>query len=322
MNRAYCWLSDGQVIGYRDLDTGLDHLDSTVHLGVYLAAIEEWLMVYGVTCRRVGPQQPAQTVVGRGPVAWWRRRRAERADRARAAAWRDWQLDRPSWRVPTDPPNGGWRDLVRNDAGVALWARAAVDQPTSWHDWGGYSRARAWRVGAVGEESVGAELWRLVRTIDAAWRFVHSVPVGSRGSDIDHVLVGPGGIFTINTKAHLGSNIWVAGDTFMVNGQRHGYIRNSRFEAERARRLIANVTGLDLPVRGLIVVVDPRGLTIRQAPDGVAVTTRHQLVKWLASQPHVLAPAAIDRAFDAIRRSSTWTANTRTNRDVNQPERA
>lgn len=41
---------------------------------------------------------------------------------------------------------------------------------------------------------------------------------GERGSDIDHVLIGPAGVFTVNVKHHPNSSIWVGGDTFMVNG--------------------------------------------------------------------------------------------------------
>jgi hypothetical protein len=36
--------------------------------------------------------------------------------------------------------------------------------------------------------------------LDEAWRVLHSVPVGSRDSDIDHVVIGPGGVYTINAK--------------------------------------------------------------------------------------------------------------------------
>lgn len=308
MNRAYVWLSNGMVIGYRDLETGHDRLDSTEHLGVYIASIEEWLITYGVRCARMGPEQaPPRKQNGRGLLGWWRRRRFERHEAARIAAQREWELDRPVWRIPIDPPHGAWRDLVRNDAGAALWEQVAVRTPTSWQDRKGYSEARAWRVGALGEESVGAELQHLARSGVGDWRYVHSVPVGSRGSDIDHVLVGPAGVFTINTKAHAGSAIWVAGNTFMVNGQRQRYVHNSRFEATRAARLIGRASGLEVPVRGLIVVDSPREFTVREHPDGVEVTTRHQLQRWIRNQPRVLSTEQVDVIFGVVRRSSTWT---------------
>lgn len=159
----------------------------------------------------------------------------------------------------------------------------------------------------MGEETVASELERLGLASGHAWRYVHSVPVGDRGSDIDHVLVCPAGVFTINTKAHMGANIWVAGDTFMVNGRRHPYVRNSRFEAERAARLITETTGLTVPVRPLIVVVDPRGFSIREQPAGVGVTTRSQFGRWIRSQPKAMTSHQVDVVFGAVRQSTTWT---------------
>jgi Nuclease-related domain len=56
-----------------------------------------------------------------------------------------------------------------------------------------------WDRGAEGEEHVGKVLDALV---EHGWRPLHDVSFG-RGN-IDHVLVGPGGLFTIETKSHRG----------------------------------------------------------------------------------------------------------------------
>lgn len=55
-----------------------------------------------------------------------------------------------------------------------------------------------WTRGAQGERKVGAVLDGL----GPEWHVLHDVALG-RGN-IDHVLVGPGGAFTIETKAHRG----------------------------------------------------------------------------------------------------------------------
>jgi hypothetical protein len=163
---------------------------------------------------------------------------------------------------------------------------------------------RAWTTGAAGEATVAAELWRIARP--GAWRFLHSVPVGTRGSDIDHVLIGPAGVFTINTKAHRGSNIWVGGNTFVVNGQRQPYLRNSRHEAARASRLLSAATGTAVDVHPLIVVVDPRRVTARNAPTDVTVLTRKQLKRWVLSLSPVQGPDQVELIFQQARRSTTW----------------
>lgn len=56
-----------------------------------------------------------------------------------------------------------------------------------------------WSQGAKGEEVVGAVLAELT---EKGWLAIHDVSFG-RGN-IDHVLVGPGGLFAIETKSHRG----------------------------------------------------------------------------------------------------------------------
>jgi hypothetical protein len=168
-----------------------------------------------------------------------------------------------------------------------------------------HTPARAWRLGAAGEIRVGAQLDKLARH-DPRWLALHSVPVGSRGSDIDHVVIGPGGVFTINTKHHPDARIWVAGDTVKVNGLRHAYIRNSRHEAERASRLLSTACGFDVPVTPLIVVVNAAQVTIKEPPHDVHVLTRGRLRRWLQRRPEVSA-AAGEAIFEKARRSSTWS---------------
>ena len=66
-------------------------------------------------------------------------------------------------------------------------------------------RADRWGRGATGEETVGDVLATLV---DEGWSVFHDIQTG-RGN-IDHVVVGPGGLFTIETKSH-GGRIVVSG---------------------------------------------------------------------------------------------------------------
>lgn len=306
INRAYVWLSDGTVAGYRDLDTGADHPTSHQHSGLISGVLAEWLQSQGVPC--VGfPQEPRLPAVpsGGGLSGWFARRRARREYARAVSSYRDWRLDHPSWKVPVDPPHGGWRDLVRNEPGRALWQHAAQLPPARFFDLPARHEARAWSKGALREEVVASELWRIARP--GAWRYVHSVPVGTRGSDIDHVLVGPGGVFTINTKAHRDANVWVGGNTLLVNGHKQPYLRNSRHEAARASRLLSAATGLTVTARGVIVLVDPRHLTIRNVPPDVTITTRYGLKRWASDLPPVLSEEQVEAIFNQVRRSATWT---------------
>ena len=93
----------------------------------------------------------------------------------------------------------------------------------------------------------------------------------------------------------------------MVNGNRAPYIRNSRHEAVRAGRLLSKACGHPVSVRSVIAVIDPRDLTIKEPPSGVAVTTRVRLARWLARQPPTLDSVQVDDIFTLARRSSTWS---------------
>ena len=164
---------------------------------------------------------------------------------------------------------------------------------------------RAWRVGADGEEMVAARLAKLAGK-DSRWKFLHAVPVGERGSDIDHVVVGPGGVFTLNAKHHPKAKIWIGGDTMMVNGQRVPYVRSSRHEASRAARLLTAACGWPVEVRGVVVPVNAAEITVKTAPQDVTVVPRMQLHRWLRKQPVVLSDDQVEQVYAAARRSTTW----------------
>jgi hypothetical protein len=56
------------------------------------------------------------------------------------------------------------------------------------------------------------------------------------GADIDHLVIGPPGVFTINTKHHRDARIWVGGNMVKVNNfKQPDYLRNSPVMRRRRR---------------------------------------------------------------------------------------
>lgn len=147
------------------------------------------------------------------------------------------------------------------------------------------TEAMPWFVGAMGERQMARGP---LASLPPEWVVLHSVGVGMRGADIDHVLIGPAGVVTVNTKTHRGAKIWVAARTFMVNGQRQPYIRNSEHEAARVRRALAKTAFAQVPVIPVIAVVDAAQITRKDAPD-VAVVGERGFQRWLRRLP--AAPA-------------------------------
>lgn len=216
--------------------------------------------------------------------------------------------------APTTAADGvvvRWTDLAGNRPGQAARARAvelrraAPVRTFVARLLGLRTEERNWRIGADGEEAVGAELTGLSQR----WRVLHAVPIGDRGTDIDHLVIGPPGVFTVNTKHHPTAAVWVGGSTFMVNGQRLDYTAKSRNEARWATKLLkaASSSPTTVPVTGVIALVGVRrGLTIKSQPQGVHVTARTNLRAWLEQQPDRLTGAQVQALFEAARRSTTW----------------
>ncbi len=163
----------------------------------------------------------------------------------------------------------------------------------------------SWYKGALGEITVGQVLERL----GPAWTVLHAVPVGTGTSDIDHVLIGPAGVFTFNTKNHRGQSVWVAGRTLMVAGKKQRHLYNASYEAARAAKLLTRGVNAAVEVTGVVVVVAPKSMTVRERPSGVAVVTDRQLLRWLSGRPTVLSPRQVSVIAAAAILPGTWHRN-------------
>ncbi|MDQ1576607.1 MAG: hypothetical protein QOH55_1757 [Microbacteriaceae bacterium] len=162
----------------------------------------------------------------------------------------------------------------------------------------------SWYRGAQGEITVG----EILAQLPPEWAVFHALPVGTKGADIDHLVIGPGGIFTINTKHHGGKSVWVAGRAFMVSGHKQPHIRNAKFEAQRVTSLVWERMPLLGPAIPLIVVVNPKKLTIRDQPDPVRVMDARHLRRWLLKLPRVIPASDLAELAELFDRPETWRA--------------
>ncbi|MBB5639902.1 nuclease-related domain-containing protein [Cryobacterium roopkundense] len=164
----------------------------------------------------------------------------------------------------------------------------------------------AWYLGALGEIEVGKVLSRL----PPQWRVFHALPIGKADADIDHLVIGPGGIFTINTKHHRGKKIWVAERSFMVNGQKQAHLRNSKFEATRVTKMLCERMPQLPPAQAVIALVSPGQITIKSKPDAVQVLDSNNLRRWLLKGPAALSEVELVELTAIIDAPSTWSAPT------------
>jgi hypothetical protein len=165
--------------------------------------------------------------------------------------------------------------------------------------------------GVVGEIEVGEALDRL----GAEWVALHALPVDVGAADIDHLVVGPAGVYIISTKNHSGLNVWASQRTFMAGGVRYPHVRNMEYEMGRAERMLTSAAGSPVEVSGVLAVVAAKSLVVRERHRDVAVVAANQLVSWLQRGKRVLTAAEVSHIATAASLASTWFQSG----DVQQP---
>jgi hypothetical protein len=123
--------------------------------------------------------------------------------RMRAAEWPAWTRNLP-WRVAATvgigAAGGVLGSLLGPRLGLVLSVLAAVAA-----GWGLRFRpsppARAWRRGAAGERRTARRLAALERH---GWAVLHDLAIPRSQANIDHLVIGPGGVFVIDSKQYRG----------------------------------------------------------------------------------------------------------------------
>lgn len=156
--------------------------------------------------------------------------------------------------------------------------------------------------GVVGEIEVGEALDRL----GDEWLVLHALPVDADADDIDHLVIGPSGVHIVSTCNHTGMNVWASQRTFIVAGVRYPHIRDMEYEMGRAERLLTAAVGSTVEVSGILAVVAPKSLVVRDRQRDVAVLQSSALVSWLTKQKRTLSSAEVTRVGEAAALASTW----------------
>ena len=299
-HRGYAARSDGTKLGWIDVATGAIEIGEGVDRASTGAALTAWrdalTLAPGVPVAETPPlREPILATNIEPPVTELPPLEAPDKSYPEAPEWVDLALHRPG-------------ELVRAEA-LAEWE--ARKERSKFLAYGArvfnvHTQERAWRVGADGEEVIGS---RLEKLRSKGWHVLHSVPVGSHGSDIDHIAIGPGGVYTINSKNHPGAKIWVAKYQMRVNGHPVDYLRNARHEGQRASKLLTAATGFPVEVRSCVVVLTNTfvpNVTYKQMPDDVMVLDRMDIPGWFKRRKRVLTEGQIEAIYELARRSTTW----------------
>lgn len=202
----------------------------------------------------------------------------------------------PADDLSANRPGEVLRDLL-DKSGPGLMERVVsrlLRRPSKWD---------SWRKGLAGEKRVGGELDRLERH---GWRVLHSIPLGER-VDVDHLLIGPGGVFSINTKHHHDKAVWVGDDAVKVNhGKPAPYVRKSRAEAKRVVRVLERYCGFPVPVEPVLVFVGVTDLKVVATQLSVRVYQERQVAA-LAPLSGVLTAEQVEQVYSVARHRQAWS---------------
>ncbi|WP_066586060.1 nuclease-related domain-containing protein [Cellulomonas timonensis] len=148
---------------------------------------------------------------------------------------------------------------------------------------------------------------RLDGLATAGWHVVHGVPLGRQGTMVDHLLIGPGGIFTVTERAHPGEQIEVRRRTMTVQGEPVAYQRDARLEAARVQALLRAAVGSQLTVRAVLVLQGIIDMAPGQRPDDVLVMARSDVPGAFLNLLERLEPPRVDAIAAIARQRTTWS---------------
>jgi hypothetical protein len=217
--------------------------------------------------------------------------------RLRAAEWAAWTRTLP-WRVAVSlgigAAGGVLGSLLAPRLGPIVGGLAAVAA-----GWGLRFRpsldAVAWRRGAEGERRTARLLDPLERH---GWAVLHDLAVPGSRANIDHLVIGPGGVFVIDSK-HYRGRLQLDGSGQLWHGRYPlaPALHAVSFEADQAAQVLTD-SDVVVPIMAVHGTQISQGKVVM---DGVPVVAARRLPSMLRQLPAVLGPERVAVLADQAR---------------------
>jgi hypothetical protein len=210
----------------------------------------------------------------------------------RAAEWAAWTRALP-WRVAVilavATVGGLLGRLLAPRLGLVLGGLVAVAA-----GWGLRFRsspdAVAWRRGSAGERRTARLLGRTI---------LHDLAVPDSRANIDHLVIGPGGVFVIDSKRYRGRlQLDPSGRLWHGRYPLAPTLRAVDFEADQAARVLPDPGVAVVPIVAVHSAQVPWGKVVT---DGVPVVAARRLPSMLRALPPVLGPERVAALADQAR---------------------
>jgi hypothetical protein len=126
---------------------------------------------------------------------------------------------------------------------------------------------------------------------------------------VDHLVIGPTGVFAVCTVHHPRGRLTVCGDRIRAAGRRHRHVADARRRASQVAEVLSTATDWDVPVHGVVAVMGaPAGFRVERQPADVTVVSRRTLTAFLHSGEPVLSTESMRRVHRIAARRTTWDA--------------
>jgi len=218
--------------------------------------------------------------------------------RLRAAEWAAWTRTLP-WRVAAALGIGAGAgllgSLIAPRLGLVLGGLAAVAA-----GWGlrfrPSSEAIAWRRGAAGERRTARLLGPLEQL---GWVVLHDLAVPGGRANIDHLAIGPGGIFVVDSKQYRG-RLQLDGSGRLWHGRYPlaATLQAVSLEADQAARVLPDPGVVVVPIVAVHGAQVPWGKVVM---NGVPIVPARRLPSMLRQLPAVLGPQRVVDLADQAR---------------------
>jgi Nuclease-related domain len=218
--------------------------------------------------------------------------------RMRAAEWAAWTRSLP-WRIAIilgiGATGGVLGNLLAPRLSLLVGGLAAVAA-----GWGLRFRpspdAVAWRRGAVGERRTARLLGPLERH---GWAVLHDLAVPHSRANLDHLVIGPGGVFVIDSKQYRGRfQLDPSGRLWHGRYPLAPTLEVVSFEADQAAQILPDPGVAVVPIVAVHGAQVPWGKVV---VSGVPVVSARRLPSMLRALPALLGPERVAELADQAR---------------------
>jgi hypothetical protein len=156
--------------------------------------------------------------------------------------------------------------------------------------------ARAWRRGAVGERRTARLLGPLERQ---GWAILHDLALPGSRANIDHLVIGPGGVFVVDSEQYRGRlQLDSCGRLWRGRNPLDTTVQVVSWEADRAAQVLPDPGVVVLPVVAVHGAQVPWGKVVIK---GVPVMAARRLPSMLRALPAVLGSERVAHLADQAR---------------------